>query len=66
MIDDVIMHDIIMMSFAQKMLIIDSNSDGVAFVSFDPISLLPTNHIVILQGHTGVCKEMFDVNTSNS
>ena len=64
-IDDVIMHDT-WCYLCKKMLIIDFDSDGVAFVSFDPISLLPTNHIVILQGHTGVCKEMFNVNTSNS
>ena len=50
-----------MMSFVQKTLV-DSDyhefvnhktrENDVAFVSFDPIGLLSTNHIVILQGHT--------------
>ena len=61
-----------MMSFVQKTLV-DSDchefvnhktrENDVAFVSFDPIGLLSTNHIVILQGHTKVYKEMFNVNT---
>ena len=64
-----------MMSFVQKTLV-DSDyhefvnhktcENDVASVSFDPIGLLSTNHIVMLQGHTKVYKEMFNVNTSNS
>ena len=64
-----------MMSFVQNTLV-DSDyhefvnhktrENDVAFVSFDPIGLLSTNHIVILKGHTKVYKEMFNVNTSNS
>ena len=64
-----------MMSFVHKTLV-DSDyhefvnhktrENDVAFVSFDPIGLLSTNHIVILQGHTKVYKEMFHYSCPHS
>ena len=36
--------------------------DIVGIVIFDLIGLLPTNHIIILQWHTGVYEETLDVN----
>ena len=36
--------------------------DVVGIVTFDLIGLLPTNHIIILQGHVGVYEETFDAN----
>ena len=36
--------------------------DIVGIVIFDLIGFLPINHIIILQWHTGVYEEMFDVN----
>ena len=37
-------------------------NDDVGIVTFDLIGLLPTNHIIILQWHTGVYKETFNFN----
>ena len=38
--------------------------DVVGIVKFDLIDLLPTNpSLLILQRHTGVCEEKFDVNS---
>ena len=37
--------------------------DVVGIVAVDLIVLLPTNHIIILQRHTGVYEETLDVNT---
>jgi len=34
----------------------------VDVVTFHLIGLLPTNHIIILQWHTGVYEETFDLN----
>ena len=39
--------------------------DVVGIVTFDLIGLLPTDHIIILQWHTGVYEELFDVNIKN-
>ena len=36
--------------------------DIVGVVIFDLIGFLPTNHIIILQWHTGVYVETLDVN----
>ena len=40
--------------------------DVVGIVTFDLIGLLPTNHIIayILQKHTRVCEETFDVKST--
>ena len=57
-----------MTSFVQKILVASNRHKTcekgvVSIVTFDLISLLPTNHIIIkLQGHTGVYEETFDVN----
>ena len=65
-----------MMSFVQR-IIVDSDhhefpkfpewckKDVVGIVTFDPIGLLPTNDIIILQWHTGVYKETFNANIEN-
>ena len=34
--------------------------DVVCIVTFDLIGLLPTNHIIILKWHVGICEETFD------
>ena len=38
--------------------------DVVGIVTFDLIVLLPTNHIIILQRHTGFYEETLDVNST--
>ena len=76
MIDDVISQHM-MRSFVPKNLylwtLIITNlprhktreKDVVGIVTFDLIGLLPTDHIIILQWHTGVYEELFDVNIKN-
>ena len=49
------------MSFVEK----KTREKDVGIVPFDLTGLLPTDHIIllILQWHTGVCEETFDVNS---
>ena len=47
-------HEFVMTQNTQK--------DVVGIVTFDLPRLLPTNHIIILQWHTRVYEEMFDLN----
>lgn len=73
MIDDVITYGAWLHLYKKYSLIVivmnlqwhkTREKDVVGIVAFDLIVLLPTNHIIILQRHTGVYEETLDVNNT--
>ena len=51
-------HDVISAKKKKK-----REKDVVEIITFDLISVLPTNHIIAYIWHTGVCEETFNVNS---